>query len=253
MKANAYAPAEVMKKLAENENLIPANDRAFYFSVKQQFSQRGISEKQLYWMRRFLEEFVLSAEQASYPREKLDCEQVPKMSFWEKWNFRELQDKIQQARTDHGLKFPKIKLTCDSKECSHRSYEIYWSEYYKTVSIKVGSNFIGHISHEGNIIPAPRYKELTADGEELMKKHLSFLQTFNDDPAEGAKVQGKLTGNCCFCGHELSTDESLSAGYGPICAAHFSLPWGRKTGSGKGKEILLSDLDEEDEDDSIPF
>lgn len=31
---------------------------------------------------------------------------------------------------------------------------------------------------------------------------------------------------CCFCGRDLDTAESISVGYGPICAAKYGLPWG---------------------------
>jgi len=31
---------------------------------------------------------------------------------------------------------------------------------------------------------------------------------------------------CCFCGRELDTAESISVGYGPVCAAKYGLPWG---------------------------
>jgi len=34
------------------------------------------------------------------------------------------------------------------------------------------------------------------------------------------------TGNCCFCRRELTDKRSTEVGYGPICADHFSLPWG---------------------------
>jgi len=36
-------------------------------------------------------------------------------------------------------------------------------------------------------------------------------------------------GNCCFiCGRNLDTAESIDAGYGPVCADKWGLPWGDK-------------------------
>ena len=55
---------------------------------------------------------------------------------------------------------------------------------------------------------------------------LDLLQEFNDDPAAVASAYGHRTGNCCFCGLEIKTKESLAVGYGPICAGHYGLPWG---------------------------
>jgi len=48
------------------------------------------------------------------------------------------------------------------------------------------------------------------------------------NPEEIAKEYGRLTGNCCFCHKELSTDNSLEVGYGPICADNFNLKWGNR-------------------------
>ena len=55
---------------------------------------------------------------------------------------------------------------------------------------------------------------------------LSALIEFNADPAGVASLQGQRYGNCCFCRLELTTNESLAVGYGPICADHYGLPWG---------------------------
>ena len=53
-----------------------------------------------------------------------------------------------------------------------------------------------------------------------------LLAAFNDDPVKVAKTSGMLTGNCCFCRKLLTTGESLTAGYGPVCADKYALPWG---------------------------
>ena len=37
---------------------------------------------------------------------------------------------------------------------------------------------------------------------------------------------GRTVGTCCFCLAGLSTPESVAAGYGPVCAERFGLPWG---------------------------
>lgn len=49
------------------------------------------------------------------------------------------------------------------------------------------------------------------------------------DPVKVAAEYGHITSNCCFCHKALSTPESLAVGYGPICAAHYNLPWGETT------------------------
>lgn len=41
-----------------------------------------------------------------------------------------------------------------------------------------------------------------------------------------ARRHGQETKVCSFCGLHLSDPHSVEAGYGPICAAHYGLPWG---------------------------
>ena len=43
---------------------------------------------------------------------------------------------------------------------------------------------------------------------------------------DSAADLGKKYGFCMYCGHLLTTDESLTAGYGPVCASSYGLPWG---------------------------
>lgn len=55
------------------------------------------------------------------------------------------------------------------------------------------------------------------------------LKAWNDDPdslVAEAKAYGHRTGCCCFCSTKLTTPESVTAGYGPICAERWGLPWG---------------------------
>lgn len=45
-------------------------------------------------------------------------------------------------------------------------------------------------------------------------------------PEDAAVLFGQKSGCCCFCGRDLTTPESVTAGYGPVCADHWGLPWG---------------------------
>lgn len=49
------------------------------------------------------------------------------------------------------------------------------------------------------------------------------LYQLASDPAGTAKVQGKLTGHCCFCGTGLTDPHSVAAGFGPYCADKYGL------------------------------
>lgn len=75
-----------------------------------------------------------------------------------------------------------------------------------------GKRFLGRIQHTGQYVGDQRAVE--------------DLDRFEDDPLEYARIYGRRTSNCCFCGRLLETKESVFAGYGPICAEKFGLPWG---------------------------
>lgn len=57
---------------------------------------------------------------------------------------------------------------------------------------------------------------------------LSALRVMNDTEAlaDAAGTIGRETGSCCFCGRELTHGDSLTVGYGPICAGRYGLPHG---------------------------
>jgi len=72
-----------------------------------------------------------------------------------------------------------------------------------------------------------------------------------NNPVEEAQIRGIKFKNCCFCGIRLTNEASLEAGYGPICADNYGLPWGPwkedgKNGKEDSKEKEEPDLSKED-------
>ena len=55
------------------------------------------------------------------------------------------------------------------------------------------------------------------------------IDAFRQDPIGVMTAHGKKTGNCCFCGRDLTDHRSTAHGYGPICAKKFSLVWDSKS------------------------
>jgi Family of unknown function (DUF6011) len=53
------------------------------------------------------------------------------------------------------------------------------------------------------------------------------LVAFAADPAKVAGEYGRLHGRCCFCDLPLKDERSTVVGYGPTCAKHWALPWGK--------------------------
>jgi hypothetical protein len=80
--------------------------------------------------------------------------------------------------------------------------------------------YFGYIDATGTFFPGRGYDE----------DILNFLRTLEKDPVGIAIEHGKESGSCVFCSKELTTTESVSAGYGPVCAKKWSLPWGKKGG-----------------------
>lgn len=76
--------------------------------------------------------------------------------------------------------------------------------------------YLGRISQGGAFFPARGCPDTV----------LPLLQALTVDPAHATSVEGQRVGSCCFCARELTAQESLVAGYGPVCADNWGLPWG---------------------------
>lgn len=61
---------------------------------------------------------------------------------------------------------------------------------------------------------------------EAYKELQETIQKLAVDPINLARLTGIKFSYCCFCGTQIVTKESLAAGYGPICAEKWGLPWG---------------------------
>lgn len=55
---------------------------------------------------------------------------------------------------------------------------------------------------------------------------IAAMEEIAESPIQAAIKYAAKTGNCMFCGLLLRTKESVTAGYGPVCASHWGLPWG---------------------------
>ena len=53
-----------------------------------------------------------------------------------------------------------------------------------------------------------------------------FLSRLKADPVGFLAECGRAMDRCCYCNLPLEDERSKKVGYGPICAKHWSLPWG---------------------------
>ncbi len=63
------------------------------------------------------------------------------------------------------------------------------------------------------------------------------LQSLRADPISTIRRLGRKSGYCCFCSKHLSTDVSMTHGYGATCAKNAGLPHGKKSAALIEKEI----------------
>lgn len=126
------------------------------------------------------------------------------------------------AAQEH-LKYPKIRVEVDGVKLGF-SVAGKNSKAPGTVNVTNGkpyesSKWYGRIDLQGVLYLRKPFGD---DGALL-----SAVAKFAENPTAVAKLYGSKSGTCCFCRRELTTPESLTVGYGPVCADHFSLPWGQ--------------------------
>jgi hypothetical protein len=116
------------------------------------------------------------------------------------------------AATDGKLKNPKFSYK------GLRFKKVTHGKYAGTVFIDRGEfgSSIAKINEERDLIP---YRGLTDADLELIKK-------LEADPVNELAMEGKELGTCRYCARELEDSRSVDAGYGPICAQRWGLPWG---------------------------
>jgi hypothetical protein len=82
-------------------------------------------------------------------------------------------------------------------------------------------DWYGRVTRDGQFEPSRKYDETTQTAVALALKAMA------EDPAKAAAEYGHLTGVCCFCNTALTDERSTAVGYGPVCAKHYGLPWGK--------------------------
>lgn len=134
--------------------------------------------------------------------------------------------RLARAR-DRGLKFPKIVFEAGGERFAIR---LKGPKAKVPGSAEVGSRSRYFNERFGCEMPI-WYATISPEGAVVVGRKMTAalmdaLKLLNDDPAKFAKMQGTLMSACCFCGRDLVTKESVVAGYGPVCAEKYGLPWG---------------------------
>jgi len=119
-----------------------------------------------------------------------------------------------QKGKDSGKQAPKLRMEIDGQKIvigMARSGKI------NVTSAGYGSDWFGAIQLDGSW----RHGKVASD---VVMGALDSLET---EGVAFLNANGKATGECCYCAKELTTAPSLAAGYGPVCAKRYDLPWGK--------------------------
>jgi hypothetical protein len=206
-------------------NSLSENKKEFAASLLKAFDVGKMSDKQAFWLRRL----AVLAKKASDPASSpflLENE-------WSLPNAKNIFALFKFASAK--LKYPKVVLTIPSQDpLPVKAIQIYpagkLSKYYGSLSVVSEGKYpyrkwFGVIDPAGVFEASPYFESLPQSSKEQI---VLLLSLFGENPASLAAKQGKLLGNCCFCGLPLEDESSVSAGYGPVCAENYGLPWGGK-------------------------
>lgn len=123
---------------------------------------------------------------------------------------------------------PKIKFEIGGEEgeeaevirlTAHRNGLVYVNIESKGRDIEEWST-LGHIDKNG------KWVEQVFKKIERPESLFPAIRELIADPSKFGSVYGRRLKYCIFCGSELTSEDSLYYGYGPICAEKYELEWG---------------------------
>jgi hypothetical protein len=136
-----------------------------------------------------------------------------------------------KPREESGQKFPKIlEMLTRARDAQKRLPKIEISHNGKPVVFKITKAGKVNVTDGGPYGANVWYGSIQPNGDFRVGREtarvIDAIVALEADPARVASQHGVATGSCCFCNRDLTTKESRSVGYGPICADKFGLPWG---------------------------
>jgi hypothetical protein len=215
LKARAYSATAAIRRKEENVEefgkrepaalaWLTSNNGDFAASLLEQVRKRGdLSPKQL------------QAVYNSIAREEDWAKQREQKATQTQINMTDLLDRFALA-LKAGIKRPKVNtgdlLFSLAPAHGHNAGCV----YVKGEKDAYGDrDYLGKITREGKFFAGRGV-------EDEVKQRIAEVGA---DVVTAAKAHGAQHNNCCFCSRDLTTNESVSNGYGPICAKRYGLPW----------------------------
>ena len=196
--------------LSDVQPHLSARSQEFAASLISQFQRRGsLSDKQAYWVTKLAQEGTDRKNGTGQPQGKADA--FPGIASVFAWF----------ATAGSNLRYPKV---------------VFHLEDGKALVLKVtkGGRHPGAITlaDDGQYPNNEFYGWVKPDGTWIQSRNTdrnetieAFLTGMSADPVGYVKAYGHKSGNCCFCTRPLTQEKSTAAGYGPVCAKKWGLPW----------------------------
>jgi len=191
--------------LAAAMPLLSIRSQDFARSLIEQGKDRGLTDKQLYWVRKLVAD-------ASAPKPSV--------------NLGDFSSVIALFKgASERLKHPTVRLQLADGSPIALTMAGATSKAPGTVNVTDGKPFGSSVWY-GRVNPDGKWDMSGKVDASTASAITALLVNFATNPAKVASAYGKQTGSCCFCARELTDARSVSVGYGPICADKYSLPWG---------------------------
>jgi hypothetical protein len=198
-----------MHTIQELEAILPTmKNPSFAASLVAQSKTRALSDKQMFWVNKLVDEASKPAPVA--------------VNVGDLSGITALFDKARQH-----LKFPAIVMSVPAANMLLRiNVAGPTAKHPGSLNVCSGEKpvfdekrtWFGRVHKDGTY-------EARGNAEEAITER---LRAFAADPAGIASEHGRLTGRCCFCNIHLQDERSTAVGYGKTCASHYGLPWGTK-------------------------
>lgn len=215
IKARAYRATAALKQKADNVEEFGKREPAALAWLKDSRSDFAASLLDQVKKRGDLSPKQLQAVYQSIAREEDWAKQREQKATQTQIDMTDLLDRFALA-LKAGIKRPKVNTgdllfslaPANGRNAGH-------------VYVKGEKDWDGERPYFGKITPEGKLYLSAGVSDEVRDRILAI----GSDVVKSAKAHGAQHGQCCFCNAPLSTDESVSNGYGPICADNWGLPW----------------------------
>jgi len=225
--ATLKAQVDELKSVVEN---LPARSQKFAQSLIKQAERKGsLSPKQIPYLLSMTADGLKAKSTPTPAPAPKPVNEVTTTAGWEgvttmmTATHENLQTCRLRIHTDAGQVVFKSKVKRKylgyDKTTGRHNYE---NTPEPVIYVELNKTLVGTIDREESVATFNTIKGRTPT---QFKRIEGDIDLFRQDPIGVMTAHGKKSGNCCFCGRDLTDHRSTAHGYGPICAKRYTLPW----------------------------